>query len=150
MRCRSIGYVYSGLVHSFHQSDQSFSGNRSGCLCKHATANLRAKLKSPKLSSWEDCSPSRSAAINQKEPFFFFFFFFVKYILTKQKQNSSEQLFTISFAVPPFVLEPMHYQCLCKSSILHAKIKSTSVLRRWIESQDPFRLYQSAFNPKDY
>ena len=64
MRCRSIGY--SGLVHSVHQSDQSFSGNRSGCLCKHATANLRAKLKSPKLSSWEDCSPSRSTANNQK------------------------------------------------------------------------------------
>ena len=42
------------------------SPNRSGCLCKHATANLRAKLKSPKLSSWEDCSPSRSAANNQK------------------------------------------------------------------------------------
>ena len=35
MRCRSIGY--SGLVHSVHQSDQSFSGNRSGCLCKHAS-----------------------------------------------------------------------------------------------------------------
>ena len=64
MRCRSIGN--SGLVHSVHQSDQSFSGNRSGCLCKHATANLRAKLKSPKLSSWEDCSPSRSTANNQK------------------------------------------------------------------------------------
>ena len=64
MRCRSIGY--SGLVHSVHQSDQSFSGNRSGCLCKHATANLRAKLKSPKLSSWEDSSPSRSTANNQK------------------------------------------------------------------------------------
>ena len=28
--------------------------------------NLRAKLKSPKLSSWEDCSPSRSTANNQK------------------------------------------------------------------------------------
>ena len=27
---------------------------------------LRAKLKSPKLSSWEDCSPSRSTANNQK------------------------------------------------------------------------------------
>ena len=64
MRCRSIGY--SGLVHSVHQSDQSFSGNRSGCLCKHATANLRQKLKSPKLSSWEDCSLSRSTANNQK------------------------------------------------------------------------------------
>ena len=64
MRCRSIGC--SGFVHSVHQSDQSFSGNRSGCLCKHATANLRAKLKSPKLSSWEDSSPSRSAANNQK------------------------------------------------------------------------------------
>ena len=66
MRCRSIGY--SGFVHSVHQSDQSFSGNRWGCLCKHAiaTANLRAKLKSPKLSSWEDRSPSRSAANNQK------------------------------------------------------------------------------------
>ena len=61
---RSIGY--SGLVHPVHQSDQSFSGNRSGCLCKHATANLRAKLKSSKLSSWEDCSPSRSTANNQK------------------------------------------------------------------------------------
>ena len=24
------------------------------------------------------------------------------------------------------------------------------VLRKWIESQDPFRLYPSAFNPKDY
>ena len=37
MRCRSIGH--SGLVHSVHQSDQSFSGSRSGCprLCKHAT-----------------------------------------------------------------------------------------------------------------
>ena len=46
----------------WHQSDQSFSRNRSGCLCKHATANLRAKLKSPKLSSWEDSSPSRSTA----------------------------------------------------------------------------------------
>ena len=64
MRCRSIGY--SGLVHSVHQSDRSFSGNRSGCLCKHATANLRAKLKISKLSSWEDCSPSRSTANNQK------------------------------------------------------------------------------------
>ena len=64
MRCWSIGY--SGLVHSVHQSDQSFSENRSGCLCKHATANLQAKLKSPKLSSWEDCSPSRSTANNQK------------------------------------------------------------------------------------
>ena len=64
MRCRSIGY--SGLVHSVHQSDQSFSGNRSGCLCKHATANLWAKLKSPKLSSREDRSPSRSTANNQK------------------------------------------------------------------------------------
>ena len=64
MQCRSIGY--SGFVHSVHQSDQSFSRNRSGCLCKHATANLRAKLKSPKLSSWEDSSPSRSAANNQK------------------------------------------------------------------------------------
>ena len=64
MRCRSIGY--SGLVHSVHQSDQSFSGNRSDCLCKHATANLRAKLKRPKLSSWEDSSPSRSTANNQK------------------------------------------------------------------------------------
>ena len=65
MRCRSIGY--SGLVHSVHQSDQSFFGNRSGCLCKHATANLRAKLKSPKLSSWEDTcsSPSRPTANNQ-------------------------------------------------------------------------------------
>ena len=28
--------------------------------------------------------------------------------------------------------------------------KSASVLRKWIESQDPFRLYPSAFNPKDY
>ena len=28
--------------------------------------------------------------------------------------------------------------------------KSASVLRKWIESQDPFRLYSSAFNPKDY
>ena len=67
MRCRSIGY--SGLVHSVHQSDQSFSGNSSDCLCKHATANLRAKLKRPKrpkLSSWEDSSPSRSTANNQK------------------------------------------------------------------------------------
>ena len=65
MRCRSIGC--SGLVHSVHQSDQSFSGNRSGCQAyKHATANLRAKLKSPKLSSWEDSSPSRSTANNQK------------------------------------------------------------------------------------
>ena len=95
MRCRSIGY--SGLVHSVHQSDQSFSGNRSGCLCKHATPNLRAKLKSPKLSSWEDCSPSRSTANNQK-----------------CSESSSR---SIPFAVPPFVLEPMHYQCLCKSSI---------------------------------
>ena len=94
MRCRSIGY--SGLVHSVHQSDQSFSGNRSGCLCKHATANLRAKLKSPKLSSWEDSSPSRSAANNQK-----------------CSESSSRSL----FALPPFVLEPIHYQCLCKSSI---------------------------------
>ena len=64
MRCRSIGY--SGFVHSVHQSDESFSGNRSGCLCKHETANLWAKLKSPKLSSWEDSSPSRSTANNQK------------------------------------------------------------------------------------
>ena len=94
MRCRSIGY--SGLVHSVHQSDQSFSGNRSGCLCKHATAHLRAKLKSPKLSSWEDCSPSRSTANNQK-----------------CSESSSRSL----SPCPPFVLEPMHYQCLCKSSI---------------------------------
>ena len=66
MRCRSIGY--SSLVHSVHQSDQSFSGNSSGCLCKHTKTNLRAKLKSPKLimSSWEDSSPSRSTANNQK------------------------------------------------------------------------------------
>ena len=28
--------------------------------------------------------------------------------------------------------------------------KSASVLRKWIESQGPFRLYPSAFNPKDY
>ena len=28
--------------------------------------------------------------------------------------------------------------------------KSAIVLRKWIESQDPFRLYPSAFNPKDY
>ena len=66
MRCRSIGY--SSLVHPVHQSDQSFSGNSSGCLCKHTKTNLRAKLKSPKLSmsSWEDRSPSRSTANNQK------------------------------------------------------------------------------------
>ena len=101
MWCRSIGY--SGLVHSVHQSDQSFSGNRSGCLCKHATANLRAKSKSPKLSSWEDSSPSRSTANNQK--------------------CSHRKLVTIPFALPPFVLEPMHYQCLCKSSINSLLIK---------------------------
>ena len=28
--------------------------------------------------------------------------------------------------------------------------KSASVLRKWIESQDPFRLYPADFNPKDY
>ena len=28
--------------------------------------------------------------------------------------------------------------------------KRASVLRKRIESQDPFRLYPSAFNPKDY
>ena len=44
----------------------SFSGNRSGCLCKHAGPNLRAQLKSPKLSSWKDSSPSKSTANNQK------------------------------------------------------------------------------------
>ena len=46
---------------------KKFLWDRSGCLCKHATANLRAKLKSPKLvSSWEGSSPSRSSANNQK------------------------------------------------------------------------------------
>ena len=64
MRCRLIGW--SSRVHSTHQSDRSFSGDRSGCLCKDATANFRAKLKSNKLGSWKDCSPSRYTAINQK------------------------------------------------------------------------------------
>ena len=45
MRCGSIAGSYSGFAQA---------------------ANLRAKLKSPKLSSWEDCSPSRSSANNQK------------------------------------------------------------------------------------
>ena len=45
-------------------------------------------------------------------------------------------------AVPNFV-----WRC-SKNPPLHEK--RASVLRKWIESQDPFRLYPSAFNPKDY
>ena len=40
------------------------------------------------------------------------------------------------------------YDVVAKS--LHCMQKRASVLRKWIESQDPFRLYPSAFNLKDY
>ena len=40
------------------------------------------------------------------------------------------------------------YDVVAKS--LHCMQKRASVLRKWIESQHPFRLYPSAFNPKDY
>ena len=48
MRCRSIGY--SGLVHSvpWHQSDQSFSGNRSGCLISMQACNSQPSSKAKK------------------------------------------------------------------------------------------------------
>ena len=40
------------------------------------------------------------------------------------------------------------YDLVAKS--LLSMQKSASVLRKWIESEGPFRLYPSAFNPKDY
>ena len=35
----------------------------------------------------------------------------------RQQPKVQWKLVTIPFTLPPFVLEPMHYQCLCKSSI---------------------------------
>ena len=35
----------------------------------------------------------------------------------RQQPKVRWKLVTIPFALPPFVLEPIHYQCLCKSSI---------------------------------
>ena len=40
------------------------------------------------------------------------------------------------------------YDLVAKSQLCMQK--SACVLRKWIESQDPFRLYPADFNPKDY
>ena len=46
---------------------------------------------------------------------------------------------------PPYRIS---YDLVAKSQLCMQKI--ASVLRKWIESQDTFRLYPSDFNPKDY
>ena len=103
----SVDRLLRGSPRSLHPPVRpqplSLSGDtcRSGCLRKHATG--RPKLKIPKQSSWEDSSPvKRSTATNQKY---------------SESSSRIHGTCTIPFALPPFVLEPMHYQCLCKSSI---------------------------------
>ena len=65
MRCQSIGY--SGRPRSLRPPVRpKFLWEQIRLSMQACTANLRAKLKSPKLSSWEDNSPSRSTANNQK------------------------------------------------------------------------------------
>ena len=59
--------------------------------------------------------------------------------------KSAVKLVTIPFALPPFVLEPMHYQCLCKSSI-HVPWTKHTALRPWPE----LRRFSAVSLPSDW
>ena len=94
MRCRSLSY--SDLVHSVHQSKQ--------LLWEQIRLSMQA------------CNSQPSSKAKKPETELLGRQFSVK--VYRQLPKVQWKLVTFPFALPPFILKPMHYQCLCKSFII--------------------------------